>query len=411
MIVAVILALAMSVGLLSAFASGLTGTASANKDTSAEGTSSEDSPADPDVPENTDATDTTVFEEPEVIPQVTSPTLNINGFTLLIGVTDPAATSYDVYVDDVFKETVNEQTVNLWVYDLAVGTYEISVIAKADEYEDSSASTIDYTVTGYTVSFTDTEYGDRDPAEVTEATSATLRVYYSYSNYGDITVNGNMNLSVSYDNVVAVQLLADSTSKYLYYDMGSLHSYLYNTGSGYASERLHLVNDIIINVAIYEQQCIAADTLVLMADGSYKELGDIKTGDYVLSYDWETMQLVPNKVIYASSEEADWETGGWDAVRYYKHTFSDGTVIKQAFAHRFYNLEAQAFVYLEHWNIGDHTYDQDGDNPYLVKTETVYETIRYARITLENGTNYFANGLLTGDRNCPTGIILGGESS
>ena len=426
-IISAVLALVMTVGLLSAFTSGVSGVASPGKDTSADfipdGT--EEDPSTPDNPSDTegggdgteapDISDTepdTVPDtepEPEADPKVTAPTVTINAEqNIIITGTEPAATSYQIYVDSVPKITITETMYKIWDLDLKPGTYQIGVVAKADGYLDSDMVTVSYTITGYKVTFTDTTYGSS--SETTEETSATLRVFYSKNTYTDITLNKNTNLSTIYSGVVAVQLQSDTTSKYLYYGMGELTSYLYHQGSGYSSERLHLVNDLNIHVAVQYQECISADSLVLMANGKYKKLGEIKTGDYVLSYDWETMQLVPNKVIYASSEEENWDSGAWDAVRYIKHTFSDGTVIKQAFAHRFYNLEAKAFVYLEHWNVGDHTYDQDGDNPYLVKSEVVYETIRYARITLENGTNYFANGLLTGDRHCPSGISLGGES-
>ena len=266
----------------------------------------------------------------------------------------------------------------------------------------SRGAHIQEVVVGYTVSF-------RETSSSGESTNCVLRVYLADGKYNDVTVNGSLSSSTVYKNVVEVQLLADTVSRYLYYTMSGKSSYLYHAGSGNPSEKLKLTGDICFDNNYYYQECISADTMVTMANGSYKQLGEIRTGDYVLSYDWETMQLVSRKVIYASCEEENWNNGNWDAVRYFVNTFSDGTVIKQAFAHRFYNREKQAFVYLEQWEIGNHTYSKTGDIPSLVSREVVYETIRYARITLEGSTNYFANGLLTGDRHCPTGITLGND--
>ena len=61
---------------------------------------------------------------------------------------------------------------------------------------------------------------------------------------------------------------------------------------------------------------------------------------------------------------------------------------------------------MEEWEIGDHIYKGDGTTPYLVSVETIYEDCTFGRITGENGTNYFANGFLTGDRHCPSGLTV-----
>lgn len=48
---------------------------------------------------------------------------------------------------------------------------------------------------------------------------------------------------------------------------------------------------------IRRYSCFLAGTLVLMADGSYKKIEDIKNGDMVMSYDTQKKQLVPKAVI------------------------------------------------------------------------------------------------------------------
>lgn len=61
---------------------------------------------------------------------------------------------------------------------------------------------------------------------------------------------------------------------------------------------------------------------------------------------------------------------------------------------------------MDEWRIGEHAYTLDGRRVALVSHETVEEAVRHYKLTGQKGTNYFANGLLTGDRNCPTGIEL-----
>lgn len=353
-------------------------------------------------------------------PKLYAPTVALNEKILTItknSANGSFVTGYDLYVNGDTEPTVtlpsSTTNYNLSNLSLANNTYAITVKAKGTNFTDSDASnsvnvTIGSTPIGYTVSFQNRGYnevlGNNQP------TNCVLRVFFANS-YIDVTVDENLPSSTVYNNVIGIQLMADTTSKYLYYTMSGQSSYLYHAGSGNPSAYLELTGDICIKNYTYVQECISSETLVTMADGTYKPLGQIHTGDDVLSYDWNTMQLISRKVIYSSCEEDDWNTGGWDAVRYFKNTFNDGTVIKQAFAHRFYNLENQAFTYLEAWQIGEHTYSESGDNPILISREIVYEPIRYARITLEGSTNYFANGLLTGDRHCPTELILGSDET
>lgn len=144
--------------------------------------------------------------------------------------------------------------------------------------------------------------------------------------------------------------------------------------------------------------CLTGDTLVTMADYSQKRIDEIELGDEILSYDWETMKLYPNKVIYTDKDENK------SYKEYDVWTFNDGSVIKTVHRHEFYNVEAQKFKYMDEWKIGEHTFKYDGSTPELISYETIKEAINHYKITGENGTNYFANGLLTGDRYCPSNI-------
>ena len=131
-----------------------------------------------------------------------------------------------------------------------------------------------------------------------------------------------------------------------------------------------------------------------------KKIQELKPGDEILSFDWKTMKLVPNKVKYVDGNENKTH------YQYDKWIFDDGTIIKTVHKHEFYNVEAKRFKYMDEWNIGDHAYKQDGTKPKLIAHEVISQVVRHCTIVGANGTNYFANDLLSGDRTCPKEINL-----
>lgn len=144
--------------------------------------------------------------------------------------------------------------------------------------------------------------------------------------------------------------------------------------------------------------CLTGDTLVTMSDYSKKRLDEINLGDSILSYDWNTHKLISNKVIFTDKNENKIH------IEYDVWTFDDGSIIKTVHRHEFYNVEAKKFKYMDEWNIGEHIYKIDGTTPCLISHKTIKEKVNHYKITGEKGTNYFANDLLTGDRNCPDNI-------
>ena len=146
--------------------------------------------------------------------------------------------------------------------------------------------------------------------------------------------------------------------------------------------------------------CLTGDTLVTMSDNTQKRLDTIALGDSVLSVDFATGKLMPRKVVYTDKDE-DKVGKSYDIWK-----FSDGTEIKTVHRHEFYNVESASMKYMDEWKLGEHTLKQDGTHPTLIGHELVNKPIRHYKITLEGNTAYFANGLLTGDRYCPTNIKL-----
>lgn len=155
--------------------------------------------------------------------------------------------------------------------------------------------------------------------------------------------------------------------------------------------------DVAINQSAV---CLTGDTLVTMADYSNKRLDEISVGDLVLSIDFTVNKPIYRKVIYSDKDENNIHT------EFDEWTFDDGTVIKTVHRHEFYNVEARRMKYMDEWKIGEHTLKQDGSHPALISHRNIKEKVNHYKITLEENTAYFANGLLTGDRLCPKGIEL-----
>ena len=112
----------------------------------------------------------------------------------------------------------------------------------------------------------------------------------------------------------------------------------------------------------------------------------------MLSVDPVTGKLVECEVMESDIKEIKKHTC------YDRWTLSDGTVIKTVHRHRFYNVEKKAYVYIDEWKIGDHFVKEDGSIVELVEHKRVNRTVRHFAITPKLH-NYFANGMLNGDRN------------
>lgn len=149
-----------------------------------------------------------------------------------------------------------------------------------------------------------------------------------------------------------------------------------------------ICGDCNIRFVIY---CLTGDTLITMSDGTLKRIDSVSVGDKVLSYNPETMRLEADEVVYSDATENKIHT------QYDIWTFENGLKIKTVHRHRFYNVEKQAMVYMDEWDIGEHAIDIHGKPIALVKHETVEEKINHYTIFTKN-QNYFANGLLSGNR-------------
>ena len=160
------------------------------------------------------------------------------------------------------------------------------------------------------------------------------------------------------------------------------------------------LNDNKYYVNTFFQACLTPDTLIDVEEidekgkkrRRRKKLKDIKVGDKVICINPKTLELDIDTVVEC------------DGTMNKKHTcydnwyFSDGTIITTVHRHRFYNVENNKFMYMDEWNIGNHGLNINNEKIELIKHEHIEEEINHCTLFTEKYNNYFANGLLSGNR-------------
>lgn len=157
----------------------------------------------------------------------------------------------------------------------------------------------------------------------------------------------------------------------------------------------------VTSISIQTGNCLRPGTPVRMADGTERRIEDVRVGDLVLSVDPETGELVPDRVVAAPRGVGR----AWD-----EWTFSDGTVVGTVGRHRFWNADLGEFMYLEAWNEGEQALSfadaSDRFGPLLVARVHHDEESEHHTLFTEKYNNYFAAGLLAGNRKSARGRWL-----
>ena len=159
------------------------------------------------------------------------------------------------------------------------------------------------------------------------------------------------------------------------------------------SETINLSGNVKIVSVHWYTGCLFTGTKIKMYDGSYKNIEDIELNDKVYSYDPIKKCFCEDIVTYCDGNLDKTSSNGYDLWK-----FSDGYEVKTVNPHRFYNVEKQCMVYMSEWKIGDHAYTLDNKKVELIDHIHVDGTFKHYTIFTKN-QNYFANGLLSGNRN------------
>lgn len=138
-----------------------------------------------------------------------------------------------------------------------------------------------------------------------------------------------------------------------------------------------------VDVGSIESVCLAGDTPILLYDGTYKALRDLTADDVLMAGDHTPTRITKIKRGIVS----DYHT---------LYLFDDGTIIDEAHRHRFYNMDAGCWMYLDEWKIGDRAKNYDGSTPKLIRIERVDEPCRRYGLWTESH-DYYAGNLLSGE--------------
>ena len=163
---------------------------------------------------------------------------------------------------------------------------------------------------------------------------------------------------------------------------------------------IQLTSDAIV---VFREQlsCLSPDTLILMDDGTNRPLSDVRVGDRVSCIDPKTGLRSWDEVVRVSSGTGA-ATDVW--------TFDDGSEVRTVGRHRFWNEALGEFMYLEAWNMGESAMRSDGGKAHLVGHSCVEGTAPHMTLFTRKYNNYFAGGLLAGNRRSQRLSLEGGKS-
>lgn len=132
--------------------------------------------------------------------------------------------------------------------------------------------------------------------------------------------------------------------------------------------------------------CLEEHTLITMADGTQKEIREIKKGDEVLGYDFAAQKTVATPVVINIQEKTE--------RKYRCNIFSDGTVLNTVGEHFVYEVDGDPCRDVNDLQTSSKVMKQDGTvvtfNDYTMKTAECVES--YNLYTANN--TYFANGVM-----------------
>ncbi len=126
--------------------------------------------------------------------------------------------------------------------------------------------------------------------------------------------------------------------------------------------------------------CFLAGTQVLMADGSYKNIENVKTGDYVKSYDFKSKKVVNCKVTHVFHHSKD------EMAPYHINL---NNYLKVTPNHKLFCNNN--WVYANDIRPGDVLFNEDKEEFKVESIEKIFEKQESFDLTVENTHNYFVS--------------------
>ena len=272
----------------------------------------------------------------------------------------------------------SQTTYDLTNLNLSAGNYAITVVAKAEGFTDSDVSNIvTYTepLKGYTLNISiNTNQEGTLTLEKSDGTTTTVSTPYRYP--------------YSYQTSTFTETDIAKIKSW-----GGEHAIRQTVNGTEVSFPFTLTQDSTLYI---QGSCLTGDMNISMSNGTEKAIKDINSTDTIVAYDLASGKIVPEATI--KHTDAYQGHSGKFAPQYQKYTFSDGTIIKEVYKHRFLNLSRMEFINLCDWNIGDKIYKIDGTTPSLISAETINEQVEHFTVDADIYRTEFVQGCLSGNR-------------
>jgi hypothetical protein len=140
------------------------------------------------------------------------------------------------------------------------------------------------------------------------------------------------------------------------------------------------------------EYCLAAGTLVTLADGTVKAIEDVGGFDLLRVWNFDEGRFDTARPLWIKRAEA--------TDQYNLLEFSDGSSLKTISQHRIFNKQLGMFTYpmTEDTPVGTTTFSVEGREATLVGKSVVREPVNYYNIITDHHINLFGNGILTSCR-------------
>jgi|GEM_PF-1747790 len=158
-------------------------------------------------------------------------------------------------------------------------------------------------------------------------------------------------------------------------------------GVGLAVEVMSAVGVLVETVTVVGSGCFTAGTKIIMSDGSYKNIEEIRTGDIVKAFDIRKKKYTNAKVVntfYHNSYE----------IPYYLIINSNLEVTPN---HPMYINNK--WIRADELKIGDSLLNKEGKLVKVRSIDTIYKNAPVYNLEVDKYHTYFANGILVHNKN------------
>ena len=282
--------------------------------------------------------------------------------------------------------------------DLADDTYYVVVYAEDNYHNSGAAYESEANTSPYASKSSSDAYKWRftvDTSGLKKLKCDTTTAYYKQNYVCKMSASGSWgngdNVPTSMSNVyMGINKLTTSSSNTSYY------TYTKNSDTS-ATLTIYNVTDDLKLEATAADSCLIEGTKILMADGSYKNIENIKYDDLLAVWNYDTGKIT---YTYPAFIENDSEV-----YSYTKTTFDDGTTIGTYDAHGIFSYDLNRYILTtdtENYKVGAKIAKiEDGrvKKVTIKKIETVNKTTRVYHIVSNGYFNIIANDILTTEPN------------